>query len=216
MNDKDLCRNVLDELAFEPSIDSEHIGVTAANGVVTLSGYVPSYAQKMAAERAAWRVKGVHAIAQEIAVRLPNDKKLNDDEIAERAIKTLAWNAWIPDNTVKVRVSHGWVTLTGQVEWNFQRQASEREVRKLSGVLGVINEITLQSAVRTSDIKQRILDALKRHAVVESEQIRVDVRDNGVVELNGSIDDWEERQAVEHAVWSTPGVRAIEDHLRIG
>lgn len=216
MNDKDLCCNVLDELAFEPSIDSEHIGVTAANGVITLSGYVPSYAQKLAAERATWRVKGVHAIAQEIAVRLPNDKKLNDDEIAERAIKTLAWNAWIPDNTVKVRVSHGWVTLTGQVEWNFQRQASEREVRKLSGVLGVINEITLQSAVRSSDIKQRILDALKRHAVVEAEQIRVDVRDNGVVELNGSIDDWEERQAVEHAVWSTPGVRAIEDHLQIG
>jgi osmotically-inducible protein OsmY len=216
MNDKDLCHDVLDELEFEPSIDSEHIGVTAANGVVTLSGYVPSYAQKMAAERAAWRVKGVRAIAQEIAVRLPNDKKINDDEIAERAIKILAWNAWIPDEAVQVRVSHGWVTLTGQVEWNFLRQAAEREVRKLSGVLGVINDITLHFTAHPTDIKQRILDALKRHAVVESKQIRVDVHDNGVVELHGHIDDWKERQAVEHAVWSTPGVRAIEDHMRIG
>lgn len=215
MNDKDLRQDVLDELDFEPSIDSADIGVTAENGVVTLSGHVPNYTQKMAAERAAWRVKGVKAIAQKIEVRFAGDKKLNDDEIAQRALNILAWNASVPRDVVRVKVQNGWVTLSGKVQWNYQRLAAESEVRKLSGVLGVSNDVELDVAVRTADIRQRILDSLKRHAVVEASRIRIDVKDGGKVEIAGEVDNWDERQAVERAVWSAPGVRSVEDHVRI-
>ena len=216
MNDNDLRQNVLDELDFEPSIDSANIGVTADNGVVTLTGHVPSYSQKMATERAAWRVKGVKAIAQKIDVRFPGEKKINDDEIAQRALSILAWNAAIPHDAVRVKVQNGWITLTGQLKWNYQRLAAESEVRKLSGVTGVSNDIVLANAVDIVDVKQRILDSLKRHAVVEASRIRIDVRDDGTVAIEGEVDNWDERQAVERAVWSAPGVLTVEDHVRIG
>jgi osmotically-inducible protein OsmY len=215
MNDIELRQFVLDELEFEPSIDAADIGVAAENGVITLTGHVPSYAQKMAAERAAWRVKGVKAIAQKIEVRLPGDKKVNDDEIAERALNILAWaSSGLRDN-VKVRVANGWVTLTGKVQWHYQRAAAESEVRKLNGVIGVTNSIELSPEVQASDIRQRILDALKRHAEVEASHIRIDVRDGGAVKIEGEVDNWDERQAVERAVWSAPGVRTVDDRVRI-
>ncbi|HEV2679558.1 MAG TPA: BON domain-containing protein [Rhodanobacter sp.] len=216
MNDKELCRNVLDELDFEPSIDAANIGVTAENGVLTLTGHVPAYAQKTAAERSAWRVKGVKAIAQEIDVRLPSDKKVNDDQIALRAINILAWSAWIPDGAARVKVADGWVTLTGQVNWNYQRNAAEAEVRKLSGVIGVINRITLMPTTQVVDVRQHILDALKRHALVKASRISIDVHDGGMVKIKGVVDDWDERRAIERAVWSTPGVNMVDDQVRIG
>jgi osmotically-inducible protein OsmY len=215
MNDKDLRQNVLDELDFEPSIDSAEIGVAAENGVVTLTGHVPNYTQKMAAERATWRVKGVKAIAQKIDVRFPGEKKINDDEIAQRALNILAWNAAIPRDAVRVKVQNGWVSLTGQVKWNYQRTAAESEVRKLSGVTGVSNDIALAAMVDAVDVKQRILDSLKRHAAVEANRISIDIREGGTVKIEGEVDNWDERQAVEHAVWSAPGVRTVEDHIRI-
>jgi osmotically-inducible protein OsmY len=215
MSNKELCNYVLDELAFDPSIDAENVGVTAENGVVTLTGHVTDYVQKMAAERAAWRVKGVKAIAQEIEVRLPSDKKLNDDEIAQRAVNILAWSAWVPDDAVRVKVSKGWVTLTGQVEWNYLRNAAESEVRKLSGVIGVTNDITLSQTATAVDIKRHILDALKRHAEVEASGIRIDVAKGGTVKIEGEVDDWDERRAIERAVWATPGVVAVDDYVLI-
>lgn len=215
MNDKELRQNVIDELEFEPSIDSADIGVAAENGVVTLSGHVTSYMQKISAERAAWRVKGVKAIAQEIEVRLPWDKKVHDDEIAKRAIDILAWNTLVPDDSIKVLVREGFVTLSGQVDWNYQRDVAAREVQKLSGVRGLVNNITLVPSVQKVDIRQRVLDALKRHAEVEANRINVDVDSGGGVKLSGVVDDWEERQAVERAVWSAPGVRSVVDNIRI-
>ena len=215
MNDKELRQNVIDELEFEPSIDAADIGVAAENGVVTLSGHVSSYMQKISAERAAWRVKGVKAIAQEIEVRLPWDKKVHDDEIAKRAIDILAWNTLVPDNSIKVLVRDGFVTLSGQVDWNYQREAAAREVQKLNGVRGLVNNITLMPNAQKVDIRQRVLDALKRHAEVEANRINVDVDSGGSVKLSGVVDDWEERQAVERAVWSAPGVRSVVDNLRI-
>jgi len=217
LNDKQLRQHVIDELDFEPSIDSADIGVTVENGVVTLIGHVTSYAQKLSAERATWRVKGVKAIAQEIQVRIPSDKKNNDDEIAQRAISMLAWNSSVPREAVKVKVQDGWVTLTGQVNWNYQRVAAEAAVRKLTGVVGVINNVSLAptTVAQPTDVKQRIVDALKRHAEVEAAQIKVSVHDSGVVSLEGDVDNWDERDAVERAAWSVPGVRAVEDHLRI-
>lgn len=213
MNDKELRQMVADELEYEPSIDAADIGVTAENGVVTLSGHVTDCAQKMAAERAAWRVKGVKGIAQEMEVRLPGDKKRNDDEIAQRALNILAWNTLIPRDCVRIRVSDGWITLSGSVNWNYQRRAAEYEVRKLSGVRGVTNSITLTSVVQAGDVKRRIQDALKRHAEVEADAVRVDVRDDGTVRIEGRVDNWSEMQAVEHAVWSAPGVQHVDDRL---
>lgn len=215
MNDKELRQNVIDELDFDPSIDSAHIGVTAENGVITLSGHVATYMEKVEAERAVWRVKGVKAIAQEIEVRLAWDKKVSDDEIAKRAVDIMAWNSFIPEDAVKVVVRDGWVTLTGKVNWNYQREAAAREVRKLSGVLGLVNNITLAPTAQKVDIRQRVLDALKRHADVEASRISVDVEPGGSVKLSGQVDDWEERRAVERAVWSAPGVHSVVDNIRI-
>lgn len=216
MNDKELRQLVLDELEFEPSLDAANIGVTAEHGVVTLSGHVADYAQKVAAERAAWRVKGVKAIAQEIEVRLPGDKKRSDDEIAQRALNILAWNTMIPANAIRVKVSDGWVTLSGQVDWYYQRNVADAEVRRLGGVKGVINEIQLAPAVQAGDVRQRIEDALQRHAEIEAGNIRVDVKQGGTVRIEGRVDTWSERSAVERAVWSAPGVRKVEDNLVIG
>jgi osmotically-inducible protein OsmY len=213
MNDKELRQLVIDELEYEPSIDAADIGVAAENGVVTLSGYVTDYAQKTAAERAAWRVKGVKGIAQKIEVRLPGDKRQNDDEIAQRALNILAWNAVVPRDRVRVRVSDGWVTLSGTVNWNYQRLAAESEVRKLGGVKGVINDIAISPIAQFGDIRRRIEDALKRHAEVQADAVRVDIRADGTVRIDGRVDNWSEKQAVEHAVWSAPGVRKVEDHL---
>jgi osmotically-inducible protein OsmY len=213
MNDKQLRQLVVDELEYEPSIDAADIGVAAENGVVTLSGHVTDYVQKMAAERAAWRVKGVKGIAQKIEVRLSGDKKWNDDEIAQRALNILAWSTLVPKDCIRVKVADGWITLSGGVNWNYQRQAAENEVRKLSGVKGVTNSVTLNSGIQASDLKRRIQDALKRHAEVEADAVRVDVRDDGTVRIEGRVDNWSEMQAVEHAVWSAPGVQRVDDHL---
>ncbi len=213
MNDKQLRQLVVDELEYEPSIDAADIGVAAENGVITLNGHVPDYEQKMAAERAVWRVKGVMGIAQKIEVRLPTDKKWNDDEIAQRAVNTLEWNTLIPRDSIRVMVSDGWITLSGDVNWNYQREAAQTAVRKLGGVKGVSNGITLTSAVQAGDVKRRIRDALKRHAEVEAEAVHVDVRTDGTVYIEGRVDNWAEKRAVENAVWSAPGVRRIDDHL---
>jgi osmotically-inducible protein OsmY len=214
MNDKQLRQNVIDELDFDPSIDSADIGVAAQDGVVTLTGHVSTYVEKLAAERATWRVKGVKAIAQEIKVRLATDKKTNDDEIAQRAVQVLAWSASVPADAVKVRVQDGCITLTGTVGWNYQRQAMEKAVRRLSGVKGVVNGIELLPTATHADIKDRIAKALERHADVEAERIIVTI-DNGRVCLNGTVDSWDERMAVERAAWAAPGVHAVVDHLRI-
>ncbi len=215
MSDKKLYEDVIDELNFEPSIDATHIGVAVENGVVTLTGHVPNYAQKMAVEQAAWRVKGVKGIALEIEVRLTGDKKINDDQIAQRAIDILAWSAWVPEGSVKVKVADGWVTLSGQVEWNYLRDAAAAEVRKLSGVKGVLNQITLSPAALSIDVRQHILDALERRADVDAEDIHIDILDNGIVKLDGKVGDWQERCAIERAVWSVSGVKGLEDHIRI-
>ena len=216
MSDKLLRQFVVDELDFEPSIDAADIGVAVEDGVVTLSGHVADYAQKVAAERAAWRVKGVKAIAQEIEVRLPNARKQNDDEIARRALDIMAWNTLVPKDRVRVKVADGWVTLSGQVDWNYQRVAAENEVRKLGGVVGVFNQIQLATIPQPGDVKRRIVDALNRRAEVEAEAIRVDVRAGGEVRIEGRVDNWRERQAVEQAAWSAPGVRIVDDRLTIG
>ncbi|WP_116519839.1 BON domain-containing protein [Achromobacter insuavis] len=215
MSDEGLRERVLQALAFEPSIDDLHIGVAVENGVVTLSGHVGSYAQKLAAEYAVQHVKGVRGIAQEIQVRTAAAKQLADDQIAARALSIIAWDATVPDGKVQVTVQKGWVTLSGSVDWFYQRDAAERAVRKLSGVIGISNMIEVVPSVRAGDIKRRIEDALLRSAQLEANRVQVSVQDNKVT-LNGCVNSWSERGAAERAAWSAPGVVEVADRLVVG
>jgi osmotically-inducible protein OsmY len=215
MDDKQLQLDVMDELEFEPRIDAAHIGVTAHDGVVTLTGYVFTYADKVTAENAARRVKGVRGLASEIEVRYPGGAKTSDDEIARRVLDMLKWTVTIPDDAVQVTVRNGLVTLTGELSWQYQRQAAEEAVERMDGVSGVVNAITIKPALLVPDIKKKIEDALKRHAEVEARAIRVMVQD-GRVSLEGTVDNWDERQAVENAAWSVAGVKSVDDRLIIG
>lgn len=215
MTDKYLRQIIVDELEFEPSFDAANIGVAVDNGVVTLTGHVASYAAKIAAERAVERVKGVRAIAENIQVRYPGHKQTADDEIAERAVAILGWNVQVPKDSVKVKVEKGWIELTGDVNWHYQRVAAKSAVLELSGVVGVTNLIEVRPKVAPGDVKQKILDALKRQAELEADAIRVDVTDGKVV-LEGNVKGWYERGVAERAAWSAPGVKAVQDHLAIG
>lgn len=214
MSDRTLKLAVEDELAWEPSIDAERIGVTAEDGVVTLTGHVGSYTEKIIAERAAKRVKGVRAIAQEIEIRLPNDKKTSDDQIAKRALDIIAWDSTIPKDKVQVKVQGGFVTLSGEVDWHYQRTDAEYAVRKLEGIKGLSNEIKVKPRVQASDVKQRIESALKRNAEWEAGSIKVSAQ-NGHVTLDGKVKAWYERDLAERTAWSAPGVISVEDHISI-
>ena len=214
MNDSDLRQLVIDELEFEPAIDASNIGIAAKDGIVTLSGFVSSYAEKMTAERAVRRVKGVHAIAQEIEIRYATDKEINDDEIALRCVNIINWDTTLPEDKIKVKVERGWVTLTGEVPWHFQRMAAESGVRKITGVTGITNLISIKAHVQASDIKKRIEEALKRSAEVEANSIRVVVTDSSV-RLEGKVHDWREREIVEKAAWSVPGVMTVDDRMTV-
>jgi osmotically-inducible protein OsmY len=213
-DDKQLRQNVLDELDFEPSVKAANIGVAVENDVVTLTGHVSSYAERFAAEQAVRRVKGVRGIAQEIEVRFPSDKKTSDDEIAKRVVNILRWSP-VPSEVIKVTVHDGLITLNGEVTWQYQKKAAEDAVRKLSGIMGVFNDIRIRPQVSVPDLKQKIEDALKRSAEIEAKAIRVTVRDGGVILLEGKVHDWQERDAVENVAWSAPGVKAVEDRLTI-
>lgn len=213
MSDKDLRSRVVEELDWEPSVDAADIGVTANDGVVTLSGHVRTYVQKMTAERAAWRVKGVKAIVQQIEVRLsaPND----DEAIARRAVNLLDWDASVPPGKVRVSVAKGLIALSGEVDWEYERRAAENAVRKLAGIVGVSNDITLKARVQPADVRARIEDALERYADLEAKGVRVDVAD-GRVTLSGKVRSWGERDVLERAAWAAPGVRMVEDRVTIG
>jgi osmotically-inducible protein OsmY len=217
-DDSTLQALVMSELEWEPSLDAAHIGVVAKNGVVTLTGFVDNYAAKVAAERAASRVQGVTAIAEEIEVRLPNAMKHADDEIAERAVRILAWDVHVPPDRIHVKVEHGVVTLTGDVNFQFQRAAAETAVRRLGGVRGVVNLIGVApAAAPTTDpelVEQKIENALRRNAEIEASHIRVSI-DGSKVTLRGQVRTWFERSVAENAAWAAPGVTEVKDELRV-
>lgn len=215
MTDTHLRQNIIDELDFEPRVNSAQIGVAVKDGVVTLSGHVGSYAEKLAIEKAVKRVKGVKAIAEEVVVRFPEDKKTADDEIAARAVSLLRWSAVVPADSVMVKVQDGRVNLSGQVAWQYQRSAAEVEVRRLSGVVGVVNSITIKPRVQPADVKHQIEAALKRNAEIDAQGIQVSVEGGGRVCLNGYVHGWREREAAEHAAWMAPGVTQVDDKLLI-
>ena len=213
-SDLQLRQDVLDELEFEPSVNAAHIGVTANHGVITLTGFVTSYAEKTMAERAARRVKGVKAIAEEIEVRLPSDTKRADDEIAARAIDILKWQVGVPADRIRVKVEKGVVTLTGDVDWQFQKTEADHVVHKLSGVADVLNHIQVASPIHAVEVKEKIEKALQRSAELEASRITVET-EGGRVILKGRVRAWYERDIAERAAWSAPGVTEVQDRLTI-
>jgi osmotically-inducible protein OsmY len=214
MTDLELKKAVESELNFEPSINAAEIGVAAKDGIITLSGRVPSYWEKMAAERAAARVSGVKAVVNEVEVHLPGSSERTDEDIARAAVNALQWNVLIPLDRIKVKVSKGWVTLEGMVDWQFQKTAAEKAVRKLIGVKGVIDLIELKPSVSKGEVKAAIEGALKRLAEIDANKIKVETEDGKVV-LSGTVRSWFEREEAERAAWAAPGVRTVEDRIAV-
>jgi osmotically-inducible protein OsmY len=210
--DVTLQHDIQDELGYEPRLDASQIGVTAKNGVVTLTGQVPSFDQKCAAERVAKRVYGVRAVANDIVVAIPSSTHRTDADIATAAVHALQWDASVPDQRIKITVSDGSVTLEGTVEWQFQRDAAALAVRNLTGVRNVINLIVVKPGVRSSDVKNQIESAFRRHAEVDASHINVDAQD-GTVCLRGHVRNWTEREEAEKAAWAAPGVANVVNEL---
>jgi osmotically-inducible protein OsmY len=215
MNDKQIQQAVIDELDWEPSVHAGHIGVTASNGVVTLSGHVPTYWEKRTAERAAQRVKGVKAIVEEIEVQLRGEDRWADDTIAERALQSLASDAAVPKDRITLKVEDGWVTLTGEVDWHFQKTAAEHDVHNITGVRGLTNQISIKPQVQRFEVRAKIAKALARTAALDAAAISIQT-DDGSVTLKGKVHSWSERRLVEDAAWSAPGVTEVNDKLTIG
>jgi len=214
LDDSEVQQGVLAELAWDPRINATHIGVKANYGVVTLTGHVESFAEKCAAEEAARRVNGVKALAEELEMRLPYDRKRGDDQIAAAAIESLASDVSVHDGMIIVNVDNGWITLTGQVDWHFQREAAEQDVRRLSGVVGVSNETTIRSVVDTWDISEKITQALHRSSFYDPKAVKV-TADGGKVLLTGSVRSLDDRKLAEATAWAAAGVTTVEDSLEI-
>jgi len=215
MTDLELKKNVEAELAFEPSINAAEIGVAVKDGIVTLSGRVQSYWEKVAAERSALRVGGVRAVVNELTVRLPYASERTDEDIAQAALNSLKWSVLIPSDRIKVKVSKGWVTLEGSVDWQFQKTAAEKAVRKLYGVLGVTNLIEVKAKPSTAEIKAEIEAALKRSAELDASRIKIEVDGDKVI-LRGTVSSYFEREEAERAAWRVPGVRTVENRIEVG
>ena len=210
--DTQLQKDVIDELRWEPRVNDAEIAVSAKDGVVTLTGSVDTFAQKYVAERAVERVTGVRAVADDLAVKVFGPHERTDTEIAHAALNALRWDTEVPDEKLTVKVEHGWVTLKGEAEWNYQKTAAERDLRYLAGVKGISNLITVKPRASATEVKAKIEAALKRSAELDANQITVETAD-GSVTLKGTVRSWPERSDAERAAWAAPGVKEVHDRL---
>lgn len=212
-HDQQLKADVLAELDWEPSVTQAHIGVTAKNGVVTLLGHVGSYMEKYAAERAAYRVKGVKAVAEELKVELADHFKRTDEDIAAAALSRIQWSVAVPSDAVKVKVENGWVTLTGNVEWKYQKDNAASDIRALMGVVGVSNEIAVRPKVDAKNMKDNIMHALHR-SWFDPNQIKVKA-DEGEVTLTGTVHSWPDYDLASSTAWSAPGTTSVQNNIAV-
>jgi osmotically-inducible protein OsmY len=212
--DSEIKRDVEDEIRWNPDIDATDIAVTVKSAVVTLTGFVHSYSDKLQAEAEAKRVAGVAGVANDIEVRLPSSDVRPDPEIARDVVTELRVQLPLSADKIKAVVKGGWVTLEGEVEWHYQRERAERAVRHVKGVLGVSDLINLKPSVSPADIKRKIEEAFKRNAEIDANRIQVKSSDGEVV-LEGTVRSWAERQEAERVAWAAPGVKKVEDHIRV-
>jgi osmotically-inducible protein OsmY len=211
-SDSEIERDVRDELKWDPDLNADDIAVTVKNGVVTLAGFVPSYADKFEAEAAAKRVAGVHAVANDLEVRLPAIDERPDPDIARDAVAALKAELPISHDRIKVIVKDGWMTLEGGVEWQYQKTTAESAVRRVKGVKGVTNVIAVKPKVEPSELKRKIMEAFKRNAEVDANRITVEASGSEVI-LKGTVRSWIEREEAERVAWSAPGITKVEDRI---
>jgi len=212
--DTQIQSDLLAELKWEPRLNPNEIGVIVKDGVVTLTGWVDSYTKRWAAEDVAHRVRGVKAVANDIEVRLTSTDERTDQDIAKAAARALEWDAFVPPEKLDVTVSKGWVTLKGEVEWNYQKQDAERVVRRLQGVKGVSNLITVRPRTTPAELKNKIEQALVRSAELDAKNITVEV-DGSKVILKGTVRSWAEKQEAERQAWAAPGVTSVDNRITI-
>lgn len=211
---QELQKDVQEELRWEPSIASDGIRVAAEDGVVTLTGHVTDYLQRVNAEKTVKRVKGVHGIANNLEVRLLSSHQRDDTEIAEAALHALKWHTTVPEDRLTVTVSHGWVTLDGEVEWHYQKDAAYRVVNGLTGVKGVVNRISIKPKVSPADIEHRLVERFRRSAELDAKGVDVEV-DGATVTLKGTVGSWDEFDEADWAAWSAAGVEKVKNQLRV-
>lgn len=212
--DTKLQRAVLDELEWDPSVNAAHIGVSVSKGVVTLTGHVPSYAEKYGAERATKRVLGVLAVADELDVNLPGSSLRHDQDIAVACVNALKTNIAVPDEKIKVTVNAGWIKLEGEVEWQYQKVAAEKSVRYLTGVMGVANDITIKPRIKAQELKDKIEQAFGRAAKLDADSITVSAT-GSTVTLSGTVQSMAERDEAVRLAWSAPGVVQVSNRIAV-
>jgi osmotically-inducible protein OsmY len=212
--DMDIQKDVVAELKWEPSLRDDDIAVSVRDGVVTLAGYVDSYADKWKAERVVSRVKGVRAVVNDLEVKLPTRSERTDPEIARAAVEALKWNINVPDDRIIVKVSNGWVTLEGDVDWSYQKEAAERAVREITGIKGITNLIAVRSRTSPTDLKERIREAFQRAALFDADRITVEVQGTKAI-LRGTVRSYAEMVEAERAARNAPGITEVENRLTV-